>query len=127
MYITDNPCVCVTHYLVYFLVCSIMSIFIVYIIMYIYHLIVYMFVKALIWVQTSYCYDFCTCSNKFKFNSISIACSCDPVGSVESDHRCDADGQCRCRPHVTGRSCDRCVERYYGLYDATGKGGTCQG
>lgn len=37
----------------------------------------------------------------------SSVCDCDPFGS--SDLTCDRDtGVCSCKPHYTGRKCDRC-------------------
>ncbi|CAB4044184.1 Hypothetical predicted protein, partial [Paramuricea clavata] len=39
-------------------------------------------------------------------------CDCDPGGSY--DNFCDAvTGQCRCRPGIEGRKCDRVIPGYY--------------
>ncbi|CAH2269343.1 jg14057 [Pararge aegeria aegeria] len=41
-------------------------------------------------------------------------CNCSSVGA--ESNACDIrTGQCRCRPHVTGRACDTCEEGYWGL------------
>ena len=39
------------------------------------------------------------------------ACNCDETGS--EDLQCDEDGQCLCKPGVTGQFCDRCEDNYY--------------
>ena len=39
------------------------------------------------------------------------ACNCDETGS--EDLQCDEDGQCLCKPGVTGQNCDRCEDNYY--------------
>ncbi|XP_055964055.1 laminin subunit alpha-5 [Sorex fumeus] len=45
------------------------------------------------------------------------ACNCSGPGvEALTDPTCDADsGQCKCRPHVTGRRCDTCTPGYYGF------------
>lgn len=49
------------------------------------------------------------------------ACQCDPQGSLSSE--CNPHGgQCRCKPGVVGRRCDRCAPGYYGFGPAG-----CQG
>ncbi|CAH2065798.1 unnamed protein product, partial [Iphiclides podalirius] len=41
-------------------------------------------------------------------------CNCSSLGS--ESNACDIrTGQCRCKPHVTGRACDTCEEGYWGL------------
>ncbi|XP_041979492.1 laminin subunit alpha-3-like [Aricia agestis] len=41
-------------------------------------------------------------------------CNCSAAGA--EGNACDIrSGQCRCRPHVTGRACDTCEEGYWGL------------
>ncbi|XP_071820964.1 laminin subunit alpha-3-like isoform X3 [Apostichopus japonicus] len=57
-----------------------------------------------------------------------VDCACDVIGSVENSTACnqltvdgDPVGQCPCKTNVTGRSCDRCVDGYYGL-----SSGVCQ-
>ncbi|TGZ71892.1 hypothetical protein CRM22_002398 [Opisthorchis felineus] len=42
-------------------------------------------------------------------------CSCDPVGTVDSQEDCATTGQCRCKPGVGGPRCDRCLEDHYGF------------
>ncbi|XP_071984936.1 laminin subunit beta-2 isoform X3 [Engystomops pustulosus] len=43
-----------------------------------------------------------------------LACNCDPQGSLSSE--CDPNGgQCRCKPNVIGRRCDRCAPGTYGF------------
>ncbi|XP_040262985.1 laminin subunit beta-2 isoform X2 [Bufo bufo] len=43
-----------------------------------------------------------------------LACNCDPQGSLSSE--CDQNGgQCRCKPNVIGRRCDRCAPGTYGF------------
>ncbi|KAG7311874.1 hypothetical protein JYU34_002958 [Plutella xylostella] len=44
----------------------------------------------------------------------SAGCNCSSLGS--ESNVCDIrSGQCRCKPHVTGRACDTCEEGYWGL------------
>ena len=45
-------------------------------------------------------------------------CQCFPPGTIELDDRsvapCDQlSGHCICKPHVTGRNCDKCEDGYY--------------
>ncbi|XP_073967675.1 laminin subunit alpha-1-like [Choristoneura fumiferana] len=43
-----------------------------------------------------------------------VGCNCSSLGA--ESNACDIrSGQCRCRPHVTGRACDTCEEGYWGL------------
>ncbi|XP_061621813.1 laminin subunit beta-2 [Phyllopteryx taeniolatus] len=43
-----------------------------------------------------------------------LPCRCDPQGSLSSE--CDrVGGQCRCKPDVMGRRCDRCAPGTYGF------------
>ncbi|XP_054168822.1 laminin subunit beta-1-like isoform X2 [Oppia nitens] len=42
------------------------------------------------------------------------ACNCDPTGSVSAVCN-NLGGQCTCRPHITGRQCDRCQQGFYGF------------
>ena len=39
-----------------------------------------------------------------------IACNCSPSGSkaTKSLYECDNTGQCKCKPHYSGRTCDSC-------------------
>uniref|UniRef100_A0A3P9JZ19 Laminin, beta 2 (laminin S) n=1 Tax=Oryzias latipes TaxID=8090 RepID=A0A3P9JZ19_ORYLA len=47
-------------------------------------------------------------------NDGALACNCDPQGSMSSV--CDVrGGQCRCRPNVIGRRCDKCAPGTYGF------------
>ncbi|KAM4571448.1 laminin subunit beta-2 [Fundulus diaphanus] len=47
-------------------------------------------------------------------NDGALACNCDPQGSISS--LCDIrGGQCRCRPNIIGRRCDKCAPGTYGL------------
>ncbi|XP_039705052.1 laminin subunit beta-4 isoform X1 [Pteropus medius] len=43
-----------------------------------------------------------------------VACKCHPQGSVGTSCS-QLGGQCQCKPHVTGRCCDRCSTGSYGL------------
>ncbi|XP_044750495.1 laminin subunit alpha-1 [Coccinella septempunctata] len=50
-----------------------------------------------------------------------MACLCDPVGSLYKE--CDNEtGQCQCKPHYIGRTCDKCEE---GFGNATGGCAPC--
>uniref|UniRef100_A0A8B9UBN4 Laminin subunit gamma 3 n=1 Tax=Anas zonorhyncha TaxID=75864 RepID=A0A8B9UBN4_9AVES len=52
-------------------------------------------------------------------------CDCNPDGSAPGPEGCDpSTGQCRCLPHVTGRTCGLCQPGYYGL-QPTGQQGLC--
>ncbi|XP_072557894.1 laminin subunit alpha-5 isoform X1 [Paramormyrops kingsleyae] len=43
-------------------------------------------------------------------------CNCSQHGVAALDTNCDADsGQCRCKNHIVGRQCDRCVPGFYGF------------
>ncbi|CAK1603621.1 unnamed protein product [Parnassius mnemosyne] len=45
---------------------------------------------------------------------LKYGCNCSALGS--ESNACDIrTGQCRCKPHVTGRACDTCEEGYWGL------------
>lgn len=50
-------------------------------------------------------------------------CNCSPEGSVADE--CDYRGQCHCRPHVVGRSCDRCEDNFIAL-GTTPRNGECR-
>ncbi|VDO02916.1 unnamed protein product [Rodentolepis nana] len=46
--------------------------------------------------------------------SVCLPCACDPMGTVEGgESRCSADGQCKCKPGVGGKRCDRCLPDYH--------------
>lgn len=50
-----------------------------------------------------------------------VACDCNPDGSAPGPEGCDpSTGQCRCLPHVTGRTCGLCQPGYYGLQPTVG-------
>ncbi|XP_046546813.1 LOW QUALITY PROTEIN: laminin subunit gamma-1-like [Haliotis rubra] len=40
-----------------------------------------------------------------------IDCQCNPIGS--ESQQCNKQGQCRCKPGVTGDKCDRCEANYF--------------
>ncbi|KAG6452989.1 hypothetical protein O3G_MSEX007912, partial [Manduca sexta] len=45
---------------------------------------------------------------------LKYGCNCSSLGA--ESNACDIrSGQCRCKPHVTGRACDTCEEGYWGL------------
>uniref|UniRef100_A0A673LPH3 Laminin subunit beta-2-like n=1 Tax=Sinocyclocheilus rhinocerous TaxID=307959 RepID=A0A673LPH3_9TELE len=47
-------------------------------------------------------------------NDGALPCECDPQGSLSSE--CDVrGGQCRCRPNISGRRCDKCAPGAYGF------------
>uniref|UniRef100_A0A8C1KS96 Laminin, beta 2 (laminin S) n=1 Tax=Cyprinus carpio TaxID=7962 RepID=A0A8C1KS96_CYPCA len=47
-------------------------------------------------------------------NNGALPCECDPQGSLSSE--CDVrGGQCRCRPNISGRRCDKCAPGAYGF------------
>ncbi|BHF70543.1 laminin subunit [Sparganum proliferum] len=48
--------------------------------------------------------------------AVCVPCNCDPIGTVEGDlQRCSEEGQCRCKPGVGGKRCDRCLPDHYGF------------
>ncbi|XP_023288824.1 laminin subunit alpha-2 [Orussus abietinus] len=54
-----------------------------------------------------------------KWRGLKYGCRCNVVGSTST--ACDIiTGQCQCKPHVIGRSCDQCKVSYWGM--ATGAG-----
>ena len=47
---------------------------------------------------------------------IFLACTCDIKGTKQGDQCAhNPDGDCRCKPGVTGLNCDRCVDGFYGF------------
>ncbi|KAL3115244.1 hypothetical protein niasHT_010874 [Heterodera trifolii] len=61
------------------------------------------------------------------FNAAALACDCNTQGSL--DFACaEYGGQCKCKPNVIGRKCDRCAAGYYnfpGLTSCDEKNGQC--
>nr|XP_012147088.1 PREDICTED: laminin subunit alpha-2 isoform X4 [Megachile rotundata]XP_012147089.1 PREDICTED: laminin subunit alpha-2 isoform X4 [Megachile rotundata] len=54
-----------------------------------------------------------------KWHGLKYGCRCNNIGSITT--ACDiVTGQCQCRPHVTGRQCDRCMVGYWGLTTGAG-------
>lgn len=57
-------------------------------------------------------------------------CRCNHLGTLASIEKagntydtaftCESNGQCRCKPYVTGRMCDRCQDGYYNIASANG-------
>lgn len=44
-------------------------------------------------------------------------CGCSDAGTINGMNVCDmSSGQCMCKVSVTGRTCDRCRDGYYGLH-----------
>ena len=55
-----------------------------------------------------------------EFIGAAMACDCNPQGSL--DFACaDYGGQCKCKPNVIGRSCERCAPGYYNFPDCLSK------
>nr|KAF6335431.1 hypothetical protein mPipKuh1_008104 [Pipistrellus kuhlii] len=54
------------------------------------------------------------CSISALLHGGGLACECHPQGSLSAECALRG-GQCRCRPNVTGRTCDRCEPGTYGL------------
>uniref|UniRef100_A0A3Q0KS26 Putative laminin gamma-1 chain n=2 Tax=Schistosoma mansoni TaxID=6183 RepID=A0A3Q0KS26_SCHMA len=44
-----------------------------------------------------------------------LPCSCDPVGTIDGQTECNAQGQCQCKPGIGGKSCDHCLEDHFGF------------
>ena len=54
--------------------------------------------------------------NDFDQNGCSHACNCNPDGTPPGVSSCESiGGNCECKKHVTGRSCDTCIEGTYGF------------
>ncbi|XP_051915351.1 laminin subunit beta-2 [Hippocampus zosterae] len=54
------------------------------------------------------------CSISAIIHDGALPCECDPQGSLSS--QCEGvGGQCRCKPNVMGRRCDRCAPGTYGF------------
>uniref|UniRef100_A0A3Q2XNE3 Laminin, beta 2-like n=1 Tax=Hippocampus comes TaxID=109280 RepID=A0A3Q2XNE3_HIPCM len=54
------------------------------------------------------------CSISAIIHDGALPCECDPQGSLSSE--CEGvGGQCRCKPNVRGRRCDRCAPGTYGF------------
>jgi laminin alpha 3/5 len=50
------------------------------------------------------------------FNGAALPCECNAQGSL--DFACaEYGGQCRCKPNVIGRNCDRCAPGYFNFPD----------
>ena len=55
-----------------------------------------------------------------------LECVCNGEGVFNSSLPCDStNGQCVCKNHVTGRSCDQCKDGYWNLTTALANG--CEG
>ena len=65
--------------------------------------------------MTGFCRD-AVYSLTADYNNGALRCDCSPDGSVSFN--CDEfGGQCRCRPHIIGRTCSHCRTGYYGFPD----------
>ena len=54
----------------------------------------------------------------------SVDCACNETGSLNSSAPCDVyNGTCECRPGITSRQCDQCMDMHYNFSSAgcTGK------
>jgi len=55
-----------------------------------------------------------------EFTSKTFTCSCDKRGALTQD--CNRiGGDCKCRPNVVGKNCDKCRTGYYGFPNCKGK------
>ncbi|KAM3178795.1 hypothetical protein ACTXT7_001829 [Hymenolepis weldensis] len=46
--------------------------------------------------------------------SVCLPCGCDLMGTIEGgESHCSVDGQCKCKPGVGGKRCDRCLPDYH--------------
>ena len=53
-----------------------------------------------------------------------VDCACNETGSLNSSAPCDVyNGTCECRPGITSRQCDQCMDMHYNFSSAgcTGK------
>ncbi|XP_022780822.1 laminin subunit alpha-3-like isoform X1 [Stylophora pistillata] len=64
--------------------------------------------------EPAYCYKLVYSTSTEIYNG-TLACGCDPVGSVIGTQCAAYGGQCQCHPGVVGRICDSCINGFYGF------------
>ena len=62
------------------------------------------------------CKSFNICNIIVVLNTLISGCTCDKTGAEEGNQCAHKpNGDCRCKPTVTGANCDKCQNGYWGI------------